>query len=529
MKNKEVQFILKCVKVESVYLSKEDTIILRRLFKKVMKCKNHIYGQFHGIKSLEKIQKPLKLRTYMINYYKDNNLMLPEKRYRFLNKHYVRALIDACSNLKSNWSNLANTLKTMVRENDNIEQSEKAYLYYILSSPSLWFSVLNRKDFKENNKLKSFKVLEERKHYLFNYLRRITRKKKFKTPKSFDLKSISLDEGIYSIETINNNSFINIATDISRQRIKVKLKSKWCYKDTGNLQLIFIDSKKGKAYIKIHKCIETKPKTLKTYKENKELDECTLNTLGVDKGYHDLLSCSDNNEYGKSIGDLFTKYSNILNKRNTNRNYFIQLHKDYVNQLKEIDLLLQNEKDKDLKTKLLILKKEILEKIKHIETYNLGNALYSKQNERIRNTIEQEINIAIKEMISTSNPSVIAKESLKFEKTSNKGSRFNRNMSNWLKGFLDERLEHIAGLNGIEIEDVNPAYTSKFCAKCGAKLIKRKGKHSEIGICPNCGEINANTNAAKNILARLNDEEITLYTPYKKVDKILLDRYNKNK
>ncbi|MCD5501953.1 transposase, partial [Lactobacillus delbrueckii subsp. lactis] len=43
--------------------------------------------------------------------------------------------------------------------------------------------------------------------------------------------------------------------------------------------------------------------------------------------------------------------------------------------------------------------------------------------------------------------------------------------------------------------------------------------------CPNCGEMNANTAAAVNILRRADDKNITLYTPYKKVEKILEDRY----
>ncbi|GHN31661.1 hypothetical protein ME790_07320 [Lactobacillus delbrueckii] len=46
-----------------------------------------------------------------------------------------------------------------------------------------------------------------------------------------------------------------------------------------------------------------------------------------------------------------------------------------------------------------------------------------------------------------------------------------------------------------------------------------------IRVCPNCGEMNANTAAAVNILRRADDKNITLYTPYKKVEKILEDRY----
>ena len=98
----------------------------------------------------------------------------------------------------------------------------------------------------------------------------------------------------------------------------------------------------------------------------------------------------------------------------------------------------------------------------------------------------------------------------------------------WCKGVLDERLEYIPSLHGVKTEKVNAAYTSQFCAECGAQLTERKGTHNEIGVCPNCGEINANTNAAKNIKARLKDKEITLYTPHKKVKEILLRRYQEN-
>ncbi|MCI1659357.1 MAG: transposase, partial [Lactobacillus delbrueckii] len=46
----------------------------------------------------------------------------------------------------------------------------------------------------------------------------------------------------------------------------------------------------------------------------------------------------------------------------------------------------------------------------------------------------------------------------------------------------------------------------------------------ELTKCKKCGEIDANIAAAKNILSRLTDEEITLYTPYKRVKEILASR-----
>ena len=190
-------------------------------------------------------------------------------------------------------------------------------------------------------------------------------------------------------------------------------------------------------------------------------------------------------EYGVNLGELFTKEAVRLNKRNTNRNYFIQ------------------------------------------KGVKIGNKTYDKQRKKAKDNITKEINYAIRQMIKENSPKLIVKEELPPKKNTHKGKFFNHIITNWLSGVLDERIEYICSLYSIETKDINPAYTSQYCNKCNAHLIERKGKHHEIGICPNCGEINANTNASKNILDRLDDIEITLYTPYKKVKDILDSRITK--
>ncbi|SDA71679.1 transposase, IS605 OrfB family, central region, partial [Lactobacillus kefiranofaciens] len=99
-----------------------------------------------------------------------------------------------------------------------------------------------------------------------------------------------------------------------------------------------------------------------------------------------------------------------------------------------------------------------------------------------------------------------------------------RNLSSWTKGVLNERLEYYCQQYGIDFKDVNPAYTSQYCPNCGRHFIVRFGKHNEKTLCPNCGEMDCNIAASKNILARATDKEITLYTPYKKVKAILDQR-----
>ena len=90
-------------------------------------------------------------------------------------------------------------------------------------------------------------------------------------------------------------------------------------------------------------------------------------------------------------------------------------------------------------------------------------------------------------------------------------------MSRWVKGKINKRLEYKAGCWGTTMTVVNPAYTSQYCHICGQHV----DRNNDIVKCSNCGKLDANINAAKNILNRKLDKEITLFTPYKKVKEIL--------
>ena len=152
--------------------------------------------------------------------------------------------------------------------------------------------------------------------------------------------------------------------------------------------------------------------------------------------------------------------------------------------------------------------------------------------------MESMINKSVKEFLATSKPAVIGKEDLSFvrEKAPKgkdgkriRSKAYNRHINSWAKGTLNERIEYIAAEHEIEVIDVNAAYTSQFCPICGAPLGKRTGNHSEKSHCPNCGEGNANTGAAKIVKERMHDPEITLYTPYPEVKVKMLARYEASK
>lgn len=80
-----------------------------------------------------------------------------------------------------------------------------------------------------------------------------------------------------------------------------------------------------------------------------------------------------------------------------------------------------------------------------------------------------------------------------------KGTSLRRRLSEWQRGAIRRAVESKAHLAGLAIAEVNPAYTSKNCSRCGLRG-KRK-RH--VFTCPHCGFTeHADVNAAYNIRNR---------------------------
>jgi len=105
------------------------------------------------------------------------------------------------------------------------------------------------------------------------------------------------------------------------------------------------------------------------------------------------------------------------------------------------------------------------------------------------------------------------------------GKKSNRLLNQWKRGFLKDKLIFISQLNSIELAYQNRAYTSQECSNCG--YVHKDNRQGERFTCIKCGfREDAEVNGALNILQRKYDSEISLYTPYKKVKEILLQRYS---
>lgn len=85
-------------------------------------------------------------------------------------------------------------------------------------------------------------------------------------------------------------------------------------------------------------------------------------------------------------------------------------------------------------------------------------------------------------------------------------SGLNRSMLASCHGMLKSRIAYKAEWNGGRMEEINPAYTSQMCNKCGA-VNKKSRRATEKFVCRDCGHAeNAQTNAAINILNKFMQE-----------------------
>ena len=125
------------------------------------------------------------------------------------------------------------------------------------------------------------------------------------------------------------------------------------------------------------------------------------------------------------------------------------------------------------------------------------SALYGKLVIRLRSMIETEVNRAMNHAVALHRPRVLAVEKLDF-RGSGLSRRMNRPLTNCGRGAVARKLADLNARYGIEIHDVEPAYTSKTCSCCG--YVDARQRSGETFHCRDCGKkLHADVNGARNI------------------------------
>jgi IS605 OrfB family transposase len=91
------------------------------------------------------------------------------------------------------------------------------------------------------------------------------------------------------------------------------------------------------------------------------------------------------------------------------------------------------------------------------------------------------------------------------------GKNVNRRLSAWTKGVIAEALDGVSSRRGSTVVLVNPAYTSPIDSRTGCLEGKRQGDRF---YCADGVVLQADQNAARNVLARLFDHEIDWFMLY---------------
>lgn len=482
---------IKCIKQHSFPLSEEDFAWFAHDAAAYQRCRNYMYSRYSGIHSMPLLKKhrllirDVLMRTDEAN--KGDSSVLPVLSWNIRKRLWKLALDDSVGGIKSAQANTINRVKEIVKKHDGLNEDEKHFCYWVLCSTGRLHQVLERHALTYPDQIKE---LEVDKQNLLNRIRRWYRNEKNKVPCSHNCTSYMIDTGLYRYGKDDQGTYVDIAVGPDRgKRIRVYLRD-----DTivtkGNLQIILHPEDKT---ISIHRTIKAKAK-----KQSKAEKETVFVAVeGADKGMTEMLHLSNGHVYGAGLGRLITEESDWIKSKGQKRNPY----EARARLLEEAG----NTKDAE-----------------RLRRSHLGRLGWNRHRKKFEGKLKTFINTAIREMFQKEKLKELVLEDLSWvSENAKRPKNMNRRLHHWVKGYLQERLEYYAKIYGVKIILVNPAHTSKVCHACGCRGI-RKGK---VFICPHCGRMDADDNAAKNIKARKDDGMITLYTNKDKVKAILGVRY----
>jgi IS605 OrfB family transposase len=328
----------------------------------------------------------------------------------------------------------------------------------------------------ETERTKLYKKLKSDGWISNNYLRRLMRKY-WKHGRNHTTNQIIVRSDNYTTFQLGGHAWLKIPSLEKGKRITIKLNT--TVEPSGTLRLILTEGK-----IEVHYTIDIT-----------ETPNSGKATLGIDKGYTEVVVDSDGEHHGEGLGELLSKHSDKLKKKYQARN-----------QLKAIA------------TKKPYKKTNIIKN-------NLGRRKLDRQNNKVKTQIRDKVYKSVHAVVDKAQ--VIVAEDLSSPIAGRPlGKNAARRLSAWTKGVIAEALDTVSHRRGSTIILVNSAYTSQMDSRYGVLLGKRNGDsfHCFDGVV-----LQADENAARNVLARLHDSEISRWTPYQKVKSILLERTERHR
>ena len=486
--------VIKNIKQYSLNLTGDNYNQLTIIAERYINAKNYFYHRFSGINSIHLLKQYKK--TIRDEIVKQNTF---SKQWRLSARYWKNALDDAVSNIKTQWTTVKKNVKYHILKNKTkFTDEEQHMLFYVLKSDSILQQILTKSNIvalpdKFNN------ISIERKKQLFKLINRLIRKYKGKISKT-KKRNFLVDQDMYKYELVNNVNTINITSIDKGKRLSIPVNTNDIF--TGTLRICLEKDK-----ITINHAHKLKTKKQKINKENNQENQ-EKSVIGVDKNYTNVITTSNENMYGNEVNTIFTNKSDKLKAKNKQRQFFWDLMKKINEQLKEKGIT-QGKKE------------SLNQKILNIKKYNLGYKKYNRLKNKFDSKIKSTVNYSLNQFIETEFPTEIINERLDFYGKKKYGKRNNRLMSSWMKGYTQERIEYKSKEKQIINTEINAAYTSQECGKCGAIGLCEGG----VFYCLSCNRaVPAHINSAQVVRNRKYDKAITLNMPPNQVLKILMER-----
>ena len=280
----------------------------------------------------------------------------------------------------------------------------------------------------------------------------------------------------YKCKRLTRNTVLLQVAGINKGcRIPLKLKCRSII--SGQIRLI----RNQFGQLEVH-CTRKRTLILPSVKPDKQ--------IGIDKGYTEAFYTSDGDKIADGLGQLMTAKTRRITRTNRNR-YRLRSYAD-----------------------------NHPEKAENIVLNNLGYKVKSRRLEREKATIQNFIRQDLRRNISA--PTQIFVEDLTRPIAGKRQAKhINRQLNQWMKGELQAAIAKIALETGSTVSAVNPAYTSQVDCLTGTLLGQREGDR----FIRYTGDVmQADKNAATNVLHRGSDGEITRWMKYAEVRQILIRR-----
>ena len=391
------------------------------------------------------------------------------------------ALVEAAETMDKYWQALFVDIRSRAGKNRSFSDDQRHYLNSLLKNYASFFQAIS-------GVLPAFKpsLTDQQKHQVVRWLNRAVGSLKGHLPSVKNQRSVALDADCYTVFKEGSTQYLKVMTLVRGQRAIIPLKGDAAI--SGNIRLVFKPSG-----VEVHVSQGLK-----------------VNSIGtgvieaIDFGYTEAFTGTDGVAYGDQLGVIITDASNTRDRVGKARNKLRALAVKYAAS--------RNPKHR--------------KKARNLNRCNLGMKKWHRREGKARAAIACEINHGLNVLIREKQPSVLVSEDLRQAFTFDKPRSWNRKLSAWVRGVLQDRVAFKGLAKGFRHEAVNPAYGSQMCPACG--FVEKTNRRGDTFLCLHCSHADQSDRvAAINYLHRYGDPEITRFTPYRVVKTMLMERFHR--